>query len=49
MIMSGVVLIFGIVVFYKFFLYIFLLINLYFVIFDFINNNDSGKKINRCI
>lgn len=48
--MSGTALTFGIVVLYKrFFLYIFSLINLHFVTPDFINNNDSGKKINRCI
>lgn len=50
MTMSGAALTFGIVVLYKrFFLYIFSLINLHFVTPDFINNNDSGKKINRCI
>lgn len=49
MTMSGAALTFGIVVLYKLFLYIFSLINLHFVTPDFINNNDSGKKINRCI
>lgn len=49
MTMSGAALTFGIVVLYKRFLYIFSLINLHFVTPDFINNNDSGKKINRCI